>query len=231
MTRRRAGRCWPAIGFFAPFPDLWIGRGLTVGKAGRVLAGAETTVMYVFELLALAAIIVPPRRLPALLLFGVAACGVTSLGMVVSNVGTLYRFRYSFWILLIVAGVAGAEKLVRRFRRAMPVLLVVVVLCACSRAPRADVTLTNVTGTPVEALYLSPAGAPTWEENILGGDVLRDGDTVEIRFRAAAKPRLWDVRAEGSGLRAEWKGLDMSRISRITLRSATDEAIAELTAR
>jgi hypothetical protein len=220
-----------AIGFFAPFPDMWMTEGLTVGKAGRLLAGAETAAMYVFELLALAAVVLPPKRLPAFLLFGVAAFGVTALGMVVSNVGTLYRFRYSFWILLIIAGIAGAQKLVRRFRPRPAALAILLVLCSCSQTRRADLTLTNLTGTQVEALYLSPADAPTWEENVLAGDVLRDDDTVDIRFSAAAKPRLWDMRAEGSGLRAEWKGLDISRIRRITLRGARGQAVAELAAR
>lgn len=217
-----------AIGFWAPFPDMWVTRGLNVGQAGRVLAGAETAVMYVFELLALAAVILPPRRLPAFPLFGIASFGVTALGMVVSNVGTLYRFRYSFWILFIIAGVAGAKKIARSRAAAAGALLL---LCSCSPARHADVVLTNLTGTPVEALYLSPANASTWEENVLGGDVLRDGDTVEIRFDSVAQPRLWDLRAEGGGLHAEWNGLELGRIKRITLRGAKGQAVAELAAR
>ncbi|HEV8434600.1 MAG TPA: hypothetical protein VGR95_14380 [Thermoanaerobaculia bacterium] len=223
-----------AIGFWAPFPDMWLTRGQNVGQAGRALAGAETAMMYVFELFAVLAIALPPRRLPALLLFGIAAIGVTALGMVVSNVGTLYRFRYSFWILLIITGVAGAEKLAHRFRGRAAVVPVVAcilaLLASCSHAARPDVILTNLTGTQVDALYLSPADASTWEENVLGGDVLRDGDTVEIRFASPSRPRLWDLRAEGGGLRAEWKALDTGRIRRITLRGRRGAAVAELSA-
>ncbi len=215
-----------AIGFWAPFPDAWVSRGLNVGRVGRALAGVETGVMYLFELLAVAAVILPPRRLPAFLLFGIAALGVTALGMVISNVGTLYRLRYSFWILLIIAGVAGARKVGSRAAIASVLLL----FCSCSHAQPADLVLTNLTGTPVEALYLSPADAPTWQENVLGRDVLRDGDTVEIRFTTSAKPRLWDLRAEGGGLRAEWKSLDTSRVRKITLRGGKGVAVAELAA-
>jgi len=217
-----------AIGFGAPFPDMWFAHGLTVGRAGRVLAGTETAAMYLFELLALSCVMFPPRRLPAFLLFGVAAFGVTALGMVVSNVGTLYRFRYAFWILLIVAGVAGAEKLARRPFLRLAATCIVVVFCSCARPPRADLVLTNLTGTSVDALYLSPVDVPTWQENVLGGDVLRDGDTVEIRFASVARPRLWDLRADGGGLWAEWMGLDTGRIRRITLRGGKGTAVAEL---
>jgi hypothetical protein len=201
------------------------------------LAAVETAAMYVFELLAVVAVVLPPRRLPALLLVGIAAAGVTTLGMIVSNVGTIYRFRYSFWILLIVAGVAGAEKLLARaWRRASIVApaCMALMLGSCTRIARADLAITNRTGTAVDALYLSPTDAPTWEENVLDGDVLRDGQTVEIRFRSAAKLPLWDLRAQASACRcrAEWKGLDTSRIARITLRGARGgTAVAEVDGR
>lgn len=97
------------IGCCAPFPETWADAGSRVGSAGKLLSGAETLVMYVFELLALVAVFRPPRRLAALLLFSISAFGVTLLGLVVPNVGALYRFRYTFWVLLIVLGAKGFE--------------------------------------------------------------------------------------------------------------------------
>lgn len=94
-----------AIGFFAPFPDAWLGTGKSVGGAGRLLSGAETLAMYLCELLVLVGIWRRPRCLSAWLLLLIAAFGVTVLGLVVSNIGTLYRFRYLFWILLIILAV------------------------------------------------------------------------------------------------------------------------------
>jgi 4-amino-4-deoxy-L-arabinose transferase-like glycosyltransferase len=97
------------IGCWAPFPETWVAAGRRVGSAGKLLSGAETLVMYVFELLALVAVLRPPRRLAAWLLLSITAFGVTLLGLVVPNVGALYRFRYTFWVLLIILGAKGFE--------------------------------------------------------------------------------------------------------------------------
>lgn len=99
------------IGWWAPFPNTWVASGRRVGSVGKLLSGAETLVIYVFELLALAAVILPPRRLAAWLLLALTTFGVTALGLVVPNVGALYRFRYTFWVLLIVLGAKGLEGL------------------------------------------------------------------------------------------------------------------------
>lgn len=95
------------IGCFAPFPNTWISAGKRVGGAGRLVSGAETLVMYAFELLALLALLRPPRRLAAWLLFLISVFGMTLLGLAVPNVGALYRFRYLFWMLLVVLGAKG----------------------------------------------------------------------------------------------------------------------------
>lgn len=99
------------IGWWAPFPDTWVASGKRVGSVGKLLSGVETLVIYAFELLALAAVVLPPRRLAAWLLLALTTFGVTALGLVVPNVGALYRFRYTFWVLLIVLGTKGMEGL------------------------------------------------------------------------------------------------------------------------
>jgi hypothetical protein len=100
-----------AIGFWSPFPDTWVAAGRRVGSVGKLLSGAETLVMYVVQLLALVAVFRPPRRLASWLLLAVTAFGVTGLGIVVPNIGALYRFRYTFWVLLLVLGAKGLESL------------------------------------------------------------------------------------------------------------------------
>ena len=98
-----------AVGCCAPFPNTWVAAGRRVGSAGKLLSGVETLVMYVFGLLALLAALRPPRRLAAWLLLSITVFGVTALGLVVPNVGALYRFRYTFWVLLIVLAAKGFE--------------------------------------------------------------------------------------------------------------------------
>lgn len=78
--------------------------------------------------------------------------------------------------------------------------------------------LVNFTGAHLRGVYLSPADSSGWEENLLGTDILVDGDTVDIHFVGNEAPALWDLKVVAkSGYYAEWKGLDLQGISRITL--------------
>lgn len=98
------------IGLFAPFPAQWIEEGKMYGRKGRVIAGVEMCFVYALTCFA-AATVWRTRRLPQTwLLASFVLLGATALGLVVVNVGTLYRLRYSFLILLIVV---GAEQLSR----------------------------------------------------------------------------------------------------------------------
>jgi len=219
-----------AIGMWAPFPAMWFVPGPSVGRPGRLLSGAETLGIYACELLALAAVVVGRRRLPAVMLLISAVFGVTLTAMAVSNIGTLYRFRLSFWMLFIIAGVAGWEALRESaLKRTAPVFLALVLLgCRPASIDGKRIAVKNLTGVKVRAIYICPTAAPTWEENILGDDALRDGGRVRILFRGRAPEGLWDLRVDGAGYRAEWKRLEIAKISSIRLRVVTNTAVAEL---
>jgi putative peptidoglycan lipid II flippase len=96
------------IGLWAPFPDMWVGGGKHVGSAGRFLSGAEMLVTYFIELLALAALWMKRKYLITWFLFPVLTTGVIGLALILVNIGTLYRQRYPFWVLLVVMGAGGA---------------------------------------------------------------------------------------------------------------------------
>jgi len=82
-----------------------------------------------------------------------------------------------------------------------------------------DFALTNFTGTSLRAVYISPSDASGWEENILAGSELADGDTVNIRFSPVERAVLWDLKVEGVDEHyAEWKSINLRDVSRITLR-------------
>lgn len=98
-----------AIGLFAPFPNMWFVTGSTVGLSGRVLAGLEMITTYAIELLAVVALCQRWRQLSLWLLFSIVTMGLTSLGLVVVNIGTLYRLRYLYLILLIIPAAAALE--------------------------------------------------------------------------------------------------------------------------
>jgi len=95
------------IGFLAPFPTMWFAPGYNVGRAGRILSGVETSGTYLIELLACVFLWRNRRALRVWFLALVVVIGIVPLGMVVVNVGTLYRMRYAFWILLVAMGSAG----------------------------------------------------------------------------------------------------------------------------
>lgn len=101
------------IGFFAPFPNMWLARGRQVGGAGRLLGGAESLAMYCVEALALFGLWKARRRPAVWFIFSVAAAGIVALGLVVVNVGTLYRLRYVFVMLLIVLAAGGFARLLK----------------------------------------------------------------------------------------------------------------------
>ncbi len=96
-----------AIGLLAPFPNTWLGEGVEYGKMGRILSGIETAVMYIFMLFAINACW---RKMNLSILFILSSVFIAAiaLGLVVINVGAIYRLRYVFWFLLIILGTKGA---------------------------------------------------------------------------------------------------------------------------
>jgi hypothetical protein len=102
------------IGLFAPFPPMWFAKGEQTGRPGRLIGGVETFALYIIELMALVGLYHSRRQLSAWLLFAVSVTGVTALGLVVTNVGALFRLRFVFVILLIIPGCEGIRQTLRR---------------------------------------------------------------------------------------------------------------------
>jgi Dolichyl-phosphate-mannose-protein mannosyltransferase len=100
-----------ANGFFAPYPDMWLKSGSSVGLSGRLLSGVETLLMYLIELLAIFGLWTGRRRLPVWLIALSAVGGIISLGLVVVNVAVLFRLRYFFLMLLIVLAAGGVRQI------------------------------------------------------------------------------------------------------------------------
>ena len=87
-----------------------------------------------------------------------------------------------------------------------------------ARADGLGFALANFTGTTLRAVYISPSDSAGWEENVLAGGVLADGATVAIGFNPEEQSASWDIRVEAvDDHYAEWKGLHLRDVSRITL--------------
>lgn len=75
-------------------------------------------------------------------------------------------------------------------------LLMGLLLLGCSSwASAADyyVDITNHTGYTILYMYISPADAASWEEDVLGSDVLRNGDTQRVTLTNYESP-IFDIR-------------------------------------
>jgi hypothetical protein len=101
------------IGFCAPFPKMWFEKGSQNGRMGRLSGGFETLALYVIEAMALISLWYRRREPAVWWLFIVSSLGVTALGLVVTNIGAIFRLRYIFVILLVMLGADGIRQLLR----------------------------------------------------------------------------------------------------------------------
>ncbi len=97
---------------------------------------------------------------------------------------------------------------------------------------RQDFELVNKTGYDISHVFVSPSKSDDWEEDVLGKDVLSDGDAWEIRFSRADKTCKWDLKVvyADDDSAAYWKGIDLCAVSKITIKynRKTDTTSADL---
>ena len=72
---------------------------------------------YVIESMALFGLWSQRKNLSAWLLLVVIGLGALALGLVVNNMGAMYRLRYPFWVLMVILGANGASFLCQHFTR------------------------------------------------------------------------------------------------------------------
>ena len=81
-----------------------------------------------------------------------------------------------------------------------------------------DFELTNKTGDPLEELYVSPASSDDWEEDVLGQDVLGDGESTVIRFSRNTTACKWDIKVRyPDGDEPIWYNINLCEVSSVTL--------------
>jgi hypothetical protein len=96
---------------------MWLQSGKQVGLSGRVISGFEMLLTYVIELLALFGLWSQRKNLSAWLLLFIIGLGALALGVVVNNMGAMYRLRYPFWVLMVILGAGGLSFLYQHFTR------------------------------------------------------------------------------------------------------------------
>lgn len=82
-----------------------------------------------------------------------------------------------------------------------------------------DFDVVNKTGYPIKHLHVSEANNNSWEEDVLGRDVLNDGESFELKFAKGEKTCKWDMKVVyDDGESAVWEDLNLCKISKVTLR-------------
>lgn len=82
-----------------------------------------------------------------------------------------------------------------------------------------DFSLVNKTGLTIEEVYVSPSDDDEWGEDVMGKDVLKDGESVDIEFSRKETTCKWDLKvvdAEKDSI--EWTELDLCKANEITLK-------------
>ncbi|HYW73417.1 MAG TPA: hypothetical protein VE961_20510 [Pyrinomonadaceae bacterium] len=104
------------IGYLAPFPVMWFKTGSNVGLTGRMISALEMLLTYLLELFAAIFLWRHRKDLSVWLLVIAMTIGMLAIGLVVANIGALYRMRYPFGILLLIIGAAALIDFYERLR-------------------------------------------------------------------------------------------------------------------
>lgn len=91
---------------------------------------------------------------------------------------------------------------------------------ATAQEAKQDFELVNKTGYDISHVFVSPSKSDDWEEDVLGKDVLSDGDEWDIRFSRKEKTCKWDLKVvyADDDSAAYWKNIDLCKVGKITIR-------------
>lgn len=80
-----------------------------------------------------------------------------------------------------------------------------------------EIVVANGTGFTIHRLGLVDANAGGNAQDLLGSDTLANGEGLKIRINGS--PKGWELIAvDGEGSQVNWQNLDLSGVSKITLR-------------
>jgi hypothetical protein len=99
------------------------------------------------------------------------------------------------------------------FAKLKLVVAAVVLLGMSAAAVAADyyVEITNRTGYTIMYMYVSPAKSDSWEEDVLGDDVLLSGHTQRVNLTGYKSP-MFDIRlVDEDGDKYTFWGVDVSQ--------------------
>ena len=81
-----------------------------------------------------------------------------------------------------------------------------------------DFTLVNNTGHTVMTLNVSPSDSNEWGPDILGSDVLANGQSAQVSFERGQEQCNWDLRATyDDGDTTDVRGVNLCQLTTVTL--------------
>ena len=90
---------------------------------------------------------------------------------------------------------------------------------ASAQNKKLDFELVNQTGLTISEVYVSPSASDDWEEDVLGRDVLPNGQSVNIEFARSETTCSWDLKiVDAEEDAVQWAKLDLCSANQITLK-------------
>ena len=90
-----------------------------------------------------------------------------------------------------------------------------------------DFTLVNQTGGEIYRVFISETANDDWEEDVLGQDVLPDGNRLNVSF-SGRSACLWDIMVmDEYENTVTWTGINLCEVSVVVLRCDESECWAE----
>lgn len=104
----------------------------------------------------------------------------------------------------------------------MKKLIIAALLFGCLASPAAagnqDFTILNNTGFPIAQVFVSASAKEDWEEDVLGEDILPEGERTRIRFSSDENACLWDLKVVYADEESsEWQGINLCETSVVAL--------------
>src|SRR5690349_383114 len=121
----------------------------------------------------------------------------------------------------------------RTFASVAAVAAIMIFAPAVAGAAPQDFVLDNGTGYDLKNLYISPTAANDWQEDVLGEDVLQNGQTVKIHFPGGRGETCeWDLKVTyNDDTSHEWRDINLCSIETVTIHynEQTEETSATAT--
>jgi hypothetical protein len=96
--------------------------------------------------------------------------------------------------------------------------LVAAAISTAAWAAQQDFTIVNHTGQAVMTLNVSPSDENTWGPDILGIDVLGNGEQADVTFDNSEDRCEWDIRVTyEDGDTGDWRGINLCETTTVEL--------------